>query len=128
MAKDGKSRKPRERPREKPPGRPTEEPADEAETATAEMARPEIAKAEIAEAKPLQKAASRRVPDAIKRFVYERDGGRCTFVDEDGRRCAETGGVEIDHQDGFASTRRHDPERMRLLCRGRAVHRAPRSA
>jgi hypothetical protein len=36
---------------------------------------------------------SRHIPNAVKRFVYERDGGRCTFVDENGRRCEETGGL-----------------------------------
>jgi len=38
-------------------------------------------------------ASSRHIPDAIKREVFERDGGRCTFADERGRRCAETGAL-----------------------------------
>jgi hypothetical protein len=33
------------------------------------------------------------------------------------RRCAETGALEFDHTDGFARTRRHDVDRIRLLCR-----------
>jgi hypothetical protein len=36
------------------------------------------------------KASSRELPDAIKRAVYERDQGRCTFTDEKGRRCTKT--------------------------------------
>src|SRR5712692_3215698 len=36
-----------------------------------------------------QGPASRHIPDVIKRTVYERDGGRCTFTDEGGRRCNE---------------------------------------
>jgi hypothetical protein len=61
--------------------------------------------------------SSRHIPDSIKREVYERDGGRCTFSDERGRRCGETGALEFDHIDGFARTHRHDVDRIRLLCR-----------
>jgi len=69
---------------------------------------------------PREKArdtSSRHIPDSIKREVYERDGGRCTFSDERGRRCGETGALEFDHIDGFARTHRHDVDRIRLLCR-----------
>src|SRR6267143_2076917 len=55
--------------------------------------------------------------DAIKRAVYERDGVRCTFADQRGRSCGETGALEFDHVDGFARTHRHDVDRIRLLCR-----------
>jgi hypothetical protein len=30
---------------------------------------------------------TRQIPAAIKRAVHERDGGRCRYVDEQGRRC-----------------------------------------
>jgi hypothetical protein len=63
------------------------------------------------------KSASRHIPDAIRRAVYERDGGRCTFVDEHGRRCPETGALEIDHVEGFAETGTHEIDKLRLLCR-----------
>lgn len=69
---------------------------------------------------------SRHVPDHIKRIVYERDGGRCTFTDERGQRCAQTGGLEFDHVDGFARTHRHEPDRMRLLCRAHNQYEAER--
>jgi beta-phosphoglucomutase-like phosphatase (HAD superfamily) len=32
-----------------------------------------------------EEASSRHIPDAIKRKVYQRDAGRCTFLDERGR-------------------------------------------
>ena len=64
-----------------------------------------------------QETPSRHIPDPIRRKVYERDGGRCTFVDERGRRCAETGYLEFEHVDGFALTHLHDASRIRLLCR-----------
>jgi 5-methylcytosine-specific restriction endonuclease McrA len=69
-------------------------------------------------------SSSRHIPDAIKRAVFRRDGGRCTFTDEDGRRCAETGGLEFDHRDGFARTGRHEADRIRLLCRAHNQHAA----
>jgi hypothetical protein len=69
-------------------------------------------------------SCSRHIPDAIKRAVFKRDGGRCTFTDEHGRRCAETGGLEFDHRDGFARTRRHQADRIRLLCRAHNQHAA----
>ena len=62
-------------------------------------------------------ASSRHIPDAIKRAVHERDGGRCTFVDAFGNRCPETGGLEFEHEDGYACTHRHEVDRIRLLCR-----------
>src|SRR5205823_12382795 len=68
--------------------------------------------------------SSRHIPDAIKRAVYERDGGRCTFTDERGRRCTETGYLEFDHVDGFARTHLHDADRIRLLCRAHNQHTA----
>jgi hypothetical protein len=67
-------------------------------------------------------SASRHIPDAIKREVYERDGGRCTFAGKDGRRCAETGALEFDHRDGFARARVHRADRIRLLCRAHNQH------
>jgi 5-methylcytosine-specific restriction endonuclease McrA len=67
--------------------------------------------------KETAESPSRHIPAAIQREVFERDGGRCTFTDENGRRCAETSGLEFDHQDGFARTRVHRVDRIRLLCR-----------
>jgi len=77
------------------------------------------APAEVADA-----SSSRHIPDAIKREVFERDGGRCTFADEHGRRCGETGALELDHRDGFARTRLHRADRIRLLCHAHNQHAA----
>ena len=67
---------------------------------------------------------SREIPDAIKRAVFERDGGRCAYIDENGTRCPETGGLEFDHLDGWARTRVHDLKRIRLACRAHNAHAA----
>jgi hypothetical protein len=74
-------------------------------------------KARPAPAEDADESSSRHIPDAIKREVFERDGGRCMFTDEHGRRCRETGALEFDHLDGFARTRLHRADRIRLLCR-----------
>jgi 5-methylcytosine-specific restriction endonuclease McrA len=69
-------------------------------------------------------SSSRHIPDAIKRAVFKRDEGRCTFEDERGRRCAETGRLEFDHLDAFALTHVHDVDRIRLTCRPHNQHAA----
>jgi len=69
-------------------------------------------------------AVSRHIPAWIRRLVVERDGGRCTFVAEDGSRCPETGFLEFDHDDGFARVRVHDPARIHLRCRAHNQHAA----
>jgi hypothetical protein len=40
---------------------------------------------------------SRYIPAAVRRQVWQRDGGRCAFVSADGRRCSERGHLEFDH-------------------------------
>ena len=64
------------------------------------------------------KATTRKIPAAVRRTVYIRDGGRCTFVDPvTGRRCESTSGLEYDHVDGWARTKRHEARHLRLICR-----------
>jgi len=67
---------------------------------------------------------SRHVPAGIRRAVYQRAGGRCEFVDESGRGCTGTGGLEFDHVDGFARTQVHSVDAIRLLCRCHNAHAA----
>ena len=64
-----------------------------------------------------REVVTRHIPDAIKREVYERDDGQCTFVSEDGRRCEERGGLEFEHTEGFARTRSHSVAELKLFCR-----------
>jgi len=70
--------------------------------------------------------ASRHIPDAIKRAVYERDGGQCTFTDDRGRRCASTDGLVFDQVEGFARTHVHSAEEIRLVCRAHNQYAAER--
>ena len=75
-------------------------------------------------AKDETEPASRYIPMAIRRAVFERDGGRCTFIDERGHRCPETSCLEFDHVDGFARHRVHDVNSIRLRCRAHNQHAA----
>jgi hypothetical protein len=66
----------------------------------------------------------RPMPASVRRHVYVRDQARCTFVDELGNRCPETGMLEYDHIDGWARTHTHDPDRIRLRCHAHNQHAA----
>jgi hypothetical protein len=64
------------------------------------------------------KPTSRRVPAAVRRAVYERDKGRCTFVDKRGRRCRAGEGLEFHHhQLPFGRGGNHSTNNIRLMCR-----------
>lgn len=69
-------------------------------------------------------AKSRHIPDAIKRAVYDRDGGRCTFVGTDGKRCEARGFIQFDHLDGFARRKEHTTPSISLRCRAHNLHAA----
>jgi hypothetical protein len=58
----------------------------------------------------------RHVPAAVRRAVFERDEGRCTYADALGRRCAETHRVELHHLRAFARGGEHTEENLTLRC------------
>jgi 5-methylcytosine-specific restriction endonuclease McrA len=57
------------------------------------------------------------VPAAVKRAVWERDGGRCTYVSPDGRRCESRWQLEYDHVEAAARGGPSTVENSRLRCR-----------
>jgi hypothetical protein len=59
---------------------------------------------------------SRHVPAALRRTVFERDGGRCTYVDERGERCRETHGLELHHRHPFGKLGPHTAANLTLHC------------
>ncbi len=59
---------------------------------------------------------SRHVPAAVKRAVWERDGGQCAFVGTAGR-CSERGFLEFHHREPFASGGETTVTNVALLCR-----------
>jgi 5-methylcytosine-specific restriction endonuclease McrA len=60
---------------------------------------------------------SRHVPAEVRRQVWTRDDARCGYVDDDGRRCAETARLEIHHSVPYANGGAHDAENLGLRCR-----------
>jgi len=57
------------------------------------------------------------VPRAVRREVFERDGGQCAFVDAHARRCPSRSFLEIDHIQSRALGGSDDAANLRLLCR-----------
>ena len=61
--------------------------------------------------------SSRHIPAAVRRAVSERDGNRCRYVDEQGRRCSARDRLEFHHRHPFAVGGDHSPQNIGLLCR-----------
>jgi 5-methylcytosine-specific restriction endonuclease McrA len=61
--------------------------------------------------------ASRHIPAAVRRAVLERDGSRCGYVDEQGRRCTERDRLEFHHRHPFGMGGDHSPANLGLRCR-----------
>ena len=59
---------------------------------------------------------SRHIPAAVRRAVRERDGDRCGYVDEQGRRCSARDGLEFHHRHPFGMGGDHSPGNIGLLC------------
>ena len=78
-------------------------------------ARPKPAGAATPTPKPC--ASGRAIPAAVRRQVWQRDGGRCTYLDRrTGRRCNSRHLIEIDHILPYALGGGADPANLRLLC------------
>jgi 5-methylcytosine-specific restriction endonuclease McrA len=60
--------------------------------------------------------ATRQIPAAVKRAVYERDGGRCRYEDEQGRRCTAHQGLEFHHRHPFGHGGGHSVANIALAC------------
>jgi hypothetical protein len=60
---------------------------------------------------------SRHVPAAVRRAVYWRDCGQCSFVSEDGRRCEARALLELDHIEPWAKLGDAGVDNIRLRCR-----------
>jgi hypothetical protein len=69
---------------------------------------------------------SRHVPLVIARQIWERDGGQCTFVDSEGRRCQERRFLTLEHREPFALGGAATVENLCLLCKAHNDHAARR--
>lgn len=70
---------------------------------------------------------SRHIPVAVRRLVWQRDQGRCTFVSETGHRCEATARLEFDHVVPFARGGQPTPSGLRLRCRAHNQYEAERT-
>jgi hypothetical protein len=82
----------------------------------------EMQSAENLEDKKREK--NRYIPKKIRKEIWKRDEGRCTFVNIEGRRCDERLFLELDHIRPFALNGKTETSNLRLLC---AAHNRWRS-
>ena len=69
----------------------------------------------------------RHIPAEGKRAAWERDGGRCTYVSDSGRRCPARSMLELDHQVPVARGGQATVENTRLRCRPHNQYSAERT-
>ena len=69
-------------------------------------------------------ARTRYVAADVKRAVWGRDAGQCTFCSASGRRCSERRFVQIDHVHPYAVGGGATVDNLRLRCRAHNLHSA----
>jgi len=79
------------------------------------FARTTAARKELSESE--MRPSSRHIPAAVRRAVYERDGGRCRYVDAQGRRCTGRDRLEFHHRHPFGHGGDHSVDNVSLACR-----------
>jgi hypothetical protein len=74
---------------------------------------------------PAAVVRSRYIPAVVRREIFQRDGGQCSFVDAvSGRRCPERRHLQVDHIQSWACGGPNDPDNLQLLCRAHNMMRA----
>lgn len=58
----------------------------------------------------------RGISAPVRRFVWERDGGQCTFTTPDGRRCPARKELEYHHDDPYGLGGDRSATNIRLMC------------
>ena len=69
----------------------------------------------------------RHVSAHVRRAVRARDGDRCTYVDEHGKRCNERKFLELDHVEAAARGGEATVSNLRLRCRAHNQYEAERT-
>ena len=70
------------------------------------------------------KRPARKIPTAIRRAVWERDRGRCSFKSREGRRCGTRDFLEFHHHVPWARCQQHRESNIHLRCRAHNLHAA----
>jgi 5-methylcytosine-specific restriction endonuclease McrA len=68
--------------------------------------------------------STRYIPAAVRRAVFERDGARCRYVDEHGRRCEARDQLQFHHRHPFGLGGDHSVDNIRLMCQGHNAYLA----
>jgi 5-methylcytosine-specific restriction endonuclease McrA len=71
-----------------------------------------------------KKTNPRYIPAALKREIWSRDQGQCTFQSADGKRCSSRYALEVDHIVPLALDGQTKLSNLRLLCRAHHQHQA----
>ena len=66
----------------------------------------------------------RGIPAPVRRFVWARDHGQCTFESGDGRRCPERLELQFHHDDPYGLGGDRSADNVRLLCRPHNLYMA----
>jgi 5-methylcytosine-specific restriction endonuclease McrA len=69
---------------------------------------------------------TRHIPADVRRDVWRRDQGRCTFVSDSGRRCECRAGLQFDHVHEYARGGEATVSGIRLRCRAHNRYEAER--
>ena len=67
---------------------------------------------------------TRAIPAAVRREVWQRDGGRCSFADQHGRRCRSTRWIEYHHERPYGKGGQHEAGNIALRCRAHNQYEA----
>ena len=66
-----------------------------------------------------KKLTSRAIPSYLRKYIWERDGGQCTYVNHKTKqRCSSRHLLQIDHIQPFSLNGRTEAGNLRLLCAG----------
>jgi hypothetical protein len=90
----------------------------------AQVRKQKFAETSTPRAKRAAEHPSRHIPAAIRRAVWQRDGGRCTYVSAEGRRCDSKEFIEFDQDNTWEWSRTHSAESITLRCRAHNQLRA----
>ena len=75
-----------------------------------------------------QKTLTRHIPMSIRRKVWQRDEGRCSYKDfKSNRRCGSKHLLQVDHIQPFSLGGRHEIQNLRLLCAGHNRNRSQKT-
>lgn len=85
---------------------------------------PSVTTQSIAKNSKGDNGATRYIPKNVRREVYLRDNGCCTFTSANGQQCTARGRLEFDHIVPFALNGANDANNLRLRCKAHNLHHA----